>query len=141
MSQHNVEVVRRIYEAWNEGGDFLPALRPHFSEEIEWVNPDYAVEPGTRHGYQGLEAVMQGVDAAFVHYTHTPVEFLDTEDSVLACVVFEAKGRDSGIEVRVDEQHLWTFSGKKVVRFEWFHNRSDALAAIGLSEQGDRADA
>ena len=46
MSAANVELVRRIYEAWDEGispKDFIAA-------DVEYVNPSYAVEPGTRFG-------------------------------------------------------------------------------------------
>ena len=48
MSEENVEVVRRFYAAWS--GDELPGPTELMNPEIEYVNPDRAVEPGTRRG-------------------------------------------------------------------------------------------
>ena len=48
MSQGNVDVVKRLYDAWEkEGFGVVPAL---MDPEIEYVNLPYAVEPGTRCG-------------------------------------------------------------------------------------------
>jgi ketosteroid isomerase-like protein len=134
MSQENVEMVRRAYDAWNSQ-QALPALEAYLSPDFEFVNPDYAIEPGTRRGYQGLVAVVEAVDAAFAEYSHDPHELIDAGDKVLALVTFRARGRQGGVEMRVDEQHVWTLEDGKVVRLEWFHDRREALEAAGLSEQ------
>ena len=50
MSRENVELVRRLYDVWEKDGfGVVPAL---MDPEIEYVNPPYAVEPGTRRGYE-----------------------------------------------------------------------------------------
>ena len=51
MSEKNVELVRRIYERW----DREESVRGLVAEDIEYVNPDYAVEPGTRTGRGALD--------------------------------------------------------------------------------------
>jgi len=44
MSQENVELVKRLYDAWRkEGFGVVPAV---MDPDIEYVNPPYAVEPG-----------------------------------------------------------------------------------------------
>ncbi len=123
--------VRRIYDAWN--GEGLAGVETYMSHDVEWVNPDYAVEPGTRRGHQGLAAVVQAVDAAFAEYRHEPDELIEAGDKVLVFVTFWARGRDSGVELHVEEQHVWTFENVKVTRVEWFHNLGDALEAAGLA--------
>ena len=44
MSEENVELVRRIYDTW---GRREPAYEL-VAEDVEYVNPPYAVEPGTQ---------------------------------------------------------------------------------------------
>ena len=43
MPDENVELVRRIYDAWERE----ESARDFIAEDVEYVNPDYAVEPGT----------------------------------------------------------------------------------------------
>jgi hypothetical protein len=50
MSRENVEIVRRIYEAWGTQGTPLPSGL--LDREVEWINPE-AVEPGTRRRSMG----------------------------------------------------------------------------------------
>ena len=55
MSQENIEIVRRLYDAWNRRDEEeLVALS---DPEAEWVNSPTAVEPGTRRGTNELLAV------------------------------------------------------------------------------------
>ena len=60
MSEENVEVVRRLYEAWEREG--FGVVRELMDPSIEWVNPAYAVEPGTRRGYDGFAAAVESVN-------------------------------------------------------------------------------
>jgi hypothetical protein len=47
VSQENVEIMRRVYRAWQQHG-FAVVPEP-MDPEIEYVNPQHAVEPGARH--------------------------------------------------------------------------------------------
>ena len=53
MSQENVELVRRIYDAW----DREESARDFIAADVEYVNPSYAVEPGTRRGRKSFAVV------------------------------------------------------------------------------------
>ena len=129
---HNTEIVRRLYELWNEGD--LEAALESMHEDVEYVNPDYAVEPGTRRGHAGMrEAMMANLDVAFSSYEHELHEAIAVGDEhVLALLTFRACGRDSGAQIEVDEQHLWTLRDGKVARIEWFHDEAAARRAAGL---------
>ena len=50
MSEENVELVRRIYDAWDRD----ESAGTYIAADVEYVNPGYAVEPGTRHGRRVL---------------------------------------------------------------------------------------
>ena len=51
MSQENVELVRRAYAVFDKDLDRLLAL---LDGAVEWVSPRDAIEPGVRHGHQGV---------------------------------------------------------------------------------------
>jgi ketosteroid isomerase-like protein len=49
-------------------------------------------------------------------------------------VHYRARGRGSGAEVEGRESALWTLRDGRVVRYEWFHEPTDAFQAIGVGE-------
>ena len=137
MSGEKLELLQRFYEAWNSEEtrveDVLPLLHPEF----ELVNPDYAVESGTRRGHEGWIASVKTSEDAFSEYRHDPYEFIEAGDRILALTRFKARTRVSGVPYEVDDQHLWSFREGKVSRVAWFHNLEEAREAAGLSPLGD----
>jgi ketosteroid isomerase-like protein len=132
MSEENVEIVRRVYEAWNRGGPKEDALE-FISDQLEYVNPPYAVHTGTRRGREGWLAAAENLDESFETWTHVPGEFVDAGDKVLVITTFRARGRGSSVDLEKYEPHVWTLRDGKVVRFEWFNDRDEAERAAGLS--------
>jgi ketosteroid isomerase-like protein len=132
MSRENVEVVRRFYEAWN-AHDRDPATLAFLDPEFEWVNPDYAVEPGTRRGHVGFIAVMETMRESFVFFEHLPGEFRDLGDTILCFALFRARTR-GGLELDKQEPHVWTLRDGLILRLQWFHDRLEAVEAVGLRE-------
>ena len=63
MSQANVNVVERIYEAFGRGD--IPAVFEHFDPNIEWIAAENSpAAPGSP--YHGSEAIREGVFARVV---------------------------------------------------------------------------
>jgi len=60
MSQENVEIVRRIYASWAPGSS--PTESKLLHPDIEWVNPSYALEPGTRTGIEAFASITDELD-------------------------------------------------------------------------------
>jgi ketosteroid isomerase-like protein len=65
VSEANLETIRRVYEMWN-GEEGLSAAAPLFDPDVEYVNPETAIEPGTLHGHAGLIKALDALEAAFV---------------------------------------------------------------------------
>ncbi len=127
----NLQLVRRIYAAWDSGDRV--AIFALLDQEFEFVNPDYAVDPGIRRGHDGYAKVLDNLAAAFSEQRHELGEMLDLGDRVLCHTVFHATGRDSGARIDIPEQHLWTVRDGKILRVEWFHDSAEAeRAARGL---------
>ena len=94
MSQANVQTVRSLYEAWNRPDGGRAAL-PFIADDFEFVNPSYAVEPGTRYGHQGWLAAIESLEAAF----HSHLELLELRDlagQVLCFTTFTARTTADG---------------------------------------------
>ena len=125
MSQENVELVRRIYDAWNRE----ESARDFIAVDLEYVNPSYAVEPGTRRGRKSLIAV-RGTYEDF----ETKVErIIDAGDEVVVLAHFTGSGSVSGVPVAGEHGYVWTVRDGLAVRFKWFQSHREALEAAGLS--------
>ena len=55
MSQENVELVRRIHERLDDQNWTSELI----ADDIEYVNPPYAVEPGVRYGRESFKVVRE----------------------------------------------------------------------------------
>ena len=64
----NVRLLRHVYEAWD--ADDLDAVFEVLDPEFQWVNPDYAVEPGIRHGHNGFAKVTENLHGSFGNFHH-----------------------------------------------------------------------
>jgi ketosteroid isomerase-like protein len=123
-----VGAVQRIYEVFDSDLESLVGL---LDPDIAWVAPEDAIEPGLRRGAAGVRAAFEATAAAWEGPTHTPEDYSETGAKVLVTVTFRGHGRGSGMDAERTEFHVWTFRDELPVRFEWFYQREDAVAAIG----------
>jgi ketosteroid isomerase-like protein len=137
MSQENVEVVRRIYDAWI-AGDYETVVSAYDAEirlnpdpESSWVgmDEDYL-------GPEGVRRYLRAVYEAFEDYRPEIEQIIDVgEGRVLTLAVEHGRGRGSGAQVQAARTaHLWTLRDGKAVRIDLFLDRERALEAVGLSE-------
>jgi len=140
MSQRNLEVVRRSYEAWSRG-DFEAFFRS-FDADIEWHLPEGGINADIYRGHREVRQFMESYLEAFDCFRMEPERFFEMGDRIVVFVHSRARGKGSGVEVEVRPAHLWTMRDGKAVRFELFpeREREKALEAVGLSEQHPRAD-
>ena len=132
-SEKNVEILRRLLEAWNRR-DF-DDLGEFFDPEVEF-NPGL-LPPGEETHYTGLEGVNEwigNVDDAWVAVTAESLERIEIgRDRILAIDRWRFQGRD-GIEVEEELPTLFTFRNGLIVRVDGFTDKAEALEAAGLSE-------
>jgi len=124
MSRENVELVRALYESLAANG----TIDDFVTDDFEYVNPPDAVEPGTRAGHASYRAVLE----IYPDFHVEPERFFDLGDEVLVIGIARGTGA-SGVELRSRFGFLWTIRDGRAVRFEWFTNPDEALAAKGLS--------
>jgi len=123
MSRENVELVQSIYTLWNR----YESARHLIDADIEYVNPPYAVEAGVRHGRSTLGKIRE----VYPDFRVEPEQFLDAGEDVV--VIGVARGTSaSGVEARWRQGYVWTVRDGKAIRFRWFNQPEEALAAAGL---------
>ena len=125
MSEDNVALARRIYDAWNRGG-FADEL---LAEDIQYVNPHDAVETGTREGRGTFRRFFDG-------FTDFSIELERLEpvgaDEVLAVGEISTHSRAAGVPMRIRQTHIWTFREGLAIRFKWFNDPQEGIEAAGL---------
>jgi ketosteroid isomerase-like protein len=131
MSQQNVELVRRLHQAFNQRDTetFLGLLDP----DVEWVPMMARLEGAVYRGRAEVKRWLAGLDHDWVELRTEPREFRDLGDVVLIFGSWHARARTSGL-VLDSEPGVWVARVRdgKVVRQETFTDRDQALEAVGL---------
>jgi ketosteroid isomerase-like protein len=134
MSPHNVEIVRRVSDAFAAGDlDTVIAL---VSPEIEWdfSHVDTWLEEQVYHGYDGIAEFFSKWLGEWDDYRFEVEDIIDAGDRVVAIVRDEGRGKSSGIKLERRHAEVWTVHDGKVIRIEPYDHKSEALAAVGLEE-------
>ena len=127
MSEDNVQLIRRIYDAL----DHEESARDFIAEDVEYVNPSYAVEPGTRVGRKSFSAVRD----TYEDFRIRVERFIDAGgDDVVVLARYTASGRESGVPLEGEHGYVWTLRDGQAIRFQWFSSQAEALEAAGLSK-------
>ena len=134
VSRENVEVVRRIYEAWLGGEDDAalelidPAFELHPAEGTDWVGLE-----DLYRGHEGMRDYLALIYEVFDDYRAEVEDMLDAGDQVVSLAVEHARGKASGAAVEARHTaHVWTLRDGKAVRLELFWDRERALERAGL---------
>ena len=132
MSRENVETIRSLYEAVARAdyGSILVLLE----DDVEYVNPDGALEPGIRRGRSETARAFQQLGDSFSFSRITVERIAAVGNRVVAVINVEGVGRDSGSPFRRKFGTVVTFRSGKVVRYQWFLEPAEALEAVGLRE-------
>jgi ketosteroid isomerase-like protein len=131
VSRENAEAVRKSLEAVSRR-DFDEAIAP-MAEDVVW-DDSYSPGGGIHRGLDGVRAATRSFFGSWAPGTYDIVvhECLDAGDKVLACATQSGRGRNSGVEVRMDHFQVWTFRGGEAVEIQLFDDRDQARAAAGL---------
>jgi ketosteroid isomerase-like protein len=142
MSKQDVEVLGRLYEAFN--GRDMPAMLDCFdaAAEIEETSdldyaalllrvlgPRFVVLSGGYRGREEIRSLFETVWAISEWFIVEPKEFIEHGDTVVVPLTLRAKSLDSGAEGEADTVHLWNMSGGKAARLRVFADRTRALEA------------
>ena len=130
MSEQNVELLRSAHDDWNRGDT---SVRPDtFHPDVEFL-PLRAATEGAYRGLSGIETFVEDTLEVFekfeMHY-----EYADLGERVLAWGRIHVRARASGLETDIETGGLVEFRDGRIVRWEDFGSKENALKAAALRE-------
>jgi ketosteroid isomerase-like protein len=132
MSAHNVELVRRLFDAIarRDTANVLSFYDPDVEWDASRAAPGEAFIVGTYRGHDGLRRYFREWYEAWANIEYAVEELIDADEQVISVVTNRGRGRASGAAVDWMQYAVWTFREGKIVRVEWFPARAEALAAL-----------
>jgi len=132
MSQENVEVLRRAWDAWSRGD--MNGVFATFAEDVvwdlgrmrDWPEPSYTGHAGVRRFLAEWLEVWDSYEVGVDEFAQAP------DGRVVVLFWQRGLGRRSGLALDVKWAHVNTVRDGKVARIAVYESRQEALNAVGL---------
>jgi ketosteroid isomerase-like protein len=124
------ERIRAAYAAFVAGD--VDATLADISPEIVFVNPEYAVDGGTKTGLPALRGALDRLYESFLGLTIEIGEILEAPRAVVVTSRWRGEGRVSGAPIDQVLTHVFDCTGGKVVKWRWFRSQAEGREAAGL---------
>jgi ketosteroid isomerase-like protein len=143
VSRENVELVRRAYEWIPDLGNVDPdeearldrVFRDYLDENFEFRLPaGYPEGERVFRGRNGLVQLAAMARDAWSQWRFEPERFVDAGESVAVFMRVIATGGASGVPIEVESAHVVTIRDGRIISSRVYHDRSEALEAVGLEE-------
>jgi ketosteroid isomerase-like protein len=134
-----LQLVRRSYRMLEDlrkdpDGPADRVARDLMDERFELRLPDTYPEGAQGfYGHDGLQKWTAWTREVWGEWRFEVERLIEAGQRVVALVHVVAKGGLSGVRLERDTAHVWTLANGKVLRCEVYLDRSDGLAAVGLS--------
>ena len=137
MSQENVERVRAALDAVNREGP--SAIEDLLDAEVTWIADRSDMGRTTYRGKEGVRRSFAELSEGFEEFGFEPEEFIDAGERVVALGRMYGRGRATAIRAEIPLGIVCTIGPDgKLVRYESFRDRAEALEAAGLPAQPPR---
>jgi ketosteroid isomerase-like protein len=132
MSQENLEVPRRLIDAYSRGD--IPSFLEELDPDVEWIPIMAALEGRVYRGRERVRQWLEDIARDWEYFEPCHEEYRDLGDRVLIFGRWRARGRVSGVELE-NQPATWLYeiTDGRVVRMRTFTDRAEALEAAGLS--------
>jgi ketosteroid isomerase-like protein len=136
MSQEDVEVVRRVYEAVarRDAATVLALYDPEVEVDSSRLPEAGLVGMSLVRGHEGIRRITRDWNEAWESADDNCEELIDAGQHVIAVVTRRGRGRASGVQVETRRGGIWTIREGKVLRVVWFPLVDEAVEAAGLAE-------
>ncbi len=133
MSQEDVETVKALFAAFADRDSDAAA---------EILDPSIQIHPAivggpesvVYHGRDGMQQFWADVDTAWAEFRIAPEEFRELDGVVLVLGRAFARGRGSGIGLDQGAAWIARLREGRIVEFQSFTSKEEALEAVGLPE-------
>jgi len=137
MSQENVEMVRRIYEAFNRGGP--DAAESYWASDIEAFDAPEFPDASRQVGATELREMLGNYRSVGWDGRFEVQEYIDADPEVIVVWQMTAVGPASGVSLAASVApttffHVCLLEDGKLKRLRQFLSREQALEAAGLKK-------
>jgi hypothetical protein len=129
MTDGNLAALKRLYDRWAVGDWTESEL---IDEHIVGVMREPS--PHVVHGKDALSEYTRGFLEPWDEVRIDASRFREVANSFVVWVEIRGTGSASEVELGSDLVHVWTFRGRRAIRFDVFDHEADALDAAGLSD-------
>jgi ketosteroid isomerase-like protein len=133
MSKENVELIRRLYQAFSERETRLDFWHPD-AELRPALLGGGLVEGAVYRGHEGVSEFIAMQAETWASMTAEPVEIRHLGTFLLVETRLRGVGRASGIELSDVTWNIFEVRGGKVATWRVFTDKQQALESLGLSE-------
>jgi ketosteroid isomerase-like protein len=129
VTDRDIQTVEAVLEAYRRGD--VDALLDLNHPDAEWVNPDYAIEPGTR---RGREEIRRAIERLVEFFETVEIESMERTPDGRILVVSRVRSRGIGGSPGIEAQTgiLFTTRDGLLLRYEWFRSPEEARDAAGV---------
>jgi len=134
MSQANVAIVRRMYEAF-QAGDAERALA-HLDPDV-LVDATGRVDTGAGRGREAVATIVGSWVGAFDEWSEEIEEVRDLGDHVCVVATQRGRGKETGLPVEYRYAVLYEIRADKIARMTMHPDTETALEAAAASRQAE----
>jgi ketosteroid isomerase-like protein len=132
VSQENVEIIRRHYEAVNRGD--IAALLGAVDPDCVWWDRDDDPDAAVHRGVAAMQTRLSEIDAVWTELRLEPQEFIDTGEFVVVPIRAVGRGRASEVGLEFGEVHVFRLRGGKITELREYREKAEALKAVELEK-------
>jgi uncharacterized protein len=127
MAIDNVEIVRRGYRAFREGG--VEAILEFLDPAIEWhMSAAFTHAPHTYYGHDGVREVFRFFNERIDELGADPHEFIEAGDRVIVPLRMHGRLRETGEPVAYELVQVWTGRDGKAIKLVTYPDTETAVA-------------
>ena len=135
MSQENVEIVKRAWEAWSRGD--VDAVLATCDPAVEWDMTSFEgwPEDDVYYGHEGFLRFLEEWRASWERFEARAEQYVDGLDNRVVVLCWQRGfGAGSQVPVKMDLATTFTLERGRICRIEAYSDRQEALEAVGQSE-------
>jgi ketosteroid isomerase-like protein len=136
VSQENVQIVRRVYEAVarRDAEAVLALYDPKI--EFDLTRIAFPGLQGIYRGHEGLRTWFRAWYEAWETLENVVEELSDAGEGVISRQYMRARGRTSGVDLEgIRTWAVWTIQDGRISRVAWYPSREEALTDLGPASE------
>jgi ketosteroid isomerase-like protein len=128
VTNENVEVVRRLFQRFDENG-VEGVIETMADDIVIEIPPELSAEPEDYRGHDGARRYFAGFSGMIDDVRYEPLALIPAGDAVIAHIRLSGRGSSSGLDVDLEAFVLHEFANGRIVRMRPYAELEEAQSA------------